>query len=1189
MADLVKPFSHNSITEINRLDAALEAAGIGSWELDLNNKYFRICRRFKSLFEYSGKDIIPYNELLALVYIADQQQVDEAIQKAIQIESGGSFEMEIRTANAGNAQPRWLRWKGQVYFNEQEQPYQFSGIIQDVTAQVESRQQLYESEVKLRTLVDNTPDVITRWNTELQLIFTNPAFENKTGTDNASLLGKTKMQMGQPESVALPYMKCLQAVIDSRMPKEHYYSFFTHKGESYFYSRLVPEFGPDGEVQSVLAIARDITELKASEARFQTIVEQAPMAIGLFNSREMIIEIGNDKIFEVWGKDRSILGMHLMEALPEIKGQGFLELLEGVFDTGVPFFGNEMQAKLLRKGQMQDVYFDLTYTPVRDTDNNDISGVMVLAVEVTEKVTAKRIIEKSEAKFRLLIEEAPAAICLLAGIDMKIELANETMLGYWGKTSSVIGKKAEDALPHLQGQGFFEILSSVYTTGITHTEKSAERILENNGVADTFYFDFTFKPLLDLSGQVYAILNMAVDVTQQVKALIALEESESRLRSVLAAAPAGIGLFTGRDFIIEMPNQAFIDILGKGPDITGKPLRQIMPELKDQAFLQVLEEVYTSGKMSRNFASQINIVQQGVMTNNFYNVSYTPLLNSVGKVYAILEIAIDVTEAVKTNQRLEESEQFSRSLFYNSPVANMVVTGEDMEIVTINKNMLNLLGRDLSVIGKKFAEALPELSETNLPGRLIHAFRTGQAFNQPEEMLMIVRNGEPYTGYYNYIHQPLRNMNGEIYGIVITASELTRQVLARQEIEEAENTLRSAVEMADLAMWSINPATGIITHSERMTQWLGMEQNETELKKGMSHIPQKDRARVEQAIQQAMLPHSDGNYNEEHLIENRRTGRRRIIQSHGKTFFDSQGKPYKLIGISRDITEQHQMRLALEQQVQQRTEELATMNEELAAINEEYSATNEELAGLNQLLLRSNESLQRFSYVASHDLQEPLRKIQSFSDLLIARYAAQLGDGAEYLKRMQSAATRMSVLIDDLLSFSRISTYQDATTPVNLNDAINHVLTDLELKIQETGAIITVGILPVIQGDQSQLNQLFQNLISNALKFVPNDTVPVITVSTEIRFAADLPSDVIPGNRVAAYHRVDVADNGIGFDQKHAQRIFQVFQRLHGKNEFPGTGIGLAICEKVVSNHGGAIAVKSQPGQGSVFSVYLPV
>lgn len=337
MTNFPKPFSRDSITEINRLESALAAAGIGSWELDLNNNQFWLCERAKSLFDFSGKDIVPYNELLLSVHADDRQATELSIKNALESASSGIFEIDLRIRNSGSVQPHWLHWKGQAYFDDYGAPIRFSGIVQNATSQVLAKKQLYESENKLRSLIDNTPDVITRWNTNLELIFANTAFEEKTGTDNASLLGKTNQQMGQPENTAMAYMKCLQTVIDTRMPQEHYNSFQTSKGEIYFYSRLVPELGDNGQVQSVLAIARDITDLRSSEARFQTMVEQSPMAIGLFNSREMIVEVGNDKIFEVWGKDKSIIGQRLLEALPEIEGQGYLELLQGVYDTGTPF------------------------------------------------------------------------------------------------------------------------------------------------------------------------------------------------------------------------------------------------------------------------------------------------------------------------------------------------------------------------------------------------------------------------------------------------------------------------------------------------------------------------------------------------------------------------------------------------------------------------------------------------------------------------------------------------------------------------------------------------------------------------------------------------------------------------------------------------------------------------------------
>ncbi|MBO0947854.1 GAF domain-containing sensor histidine kinase [Fibrella forsythiae] len=239
-------------------------------------------------------------------------------------------------------------------------------------------------------------------------------------------------------------------------------------------------------------------------------------------------------------------------------------------------------------------------------------------------------------------------------------------------------------------------------------------------------------------------------------------------------------------------------------------------------------------------------------------------------------------------------------------------------------------------------------------------------------------------------------------------------------------------------------------------------------------------------------------------------------------------------------------------------------------------------------LQRSNQNLQQFAQIASHDLQEPLRKIQSFGDILQAKWGTQLGDDVDLLMRMQQAAKRMSSLIKDLLVYSRILTRQEDPASISLNQVVADVLKMLEINISEANAQVTVTALPVVQGDSKQLEQLFQNLLSNALKFRRKGIPSQITVGSQPISAADLPDLIKPIKKVAMYHRVQVSDNGIGFDGKYVDRMFQVFQRLHSKNEFTGTGIGLAICEKVVNNHGGIITATSQPGSGSTFSVYLP-
>lgn len=236
----------------------------------------------------------------------------------------------------------------------------------------------------------------------------------------------------------------------------------------------------------------------------------------------------------------------------------------------------------------------------------------------------------------------------------------------------------------------------------------------------------------------------------------------------------------------------------------------------------------------------------------------------------------------------------------------------------------------------------------------------------------------------------------------------------------------------------------------------------------------------------------------------------------------------------------------------------------------------------------ANESLEQFAYVASHDLQEPLRKIRAFGDRLNTKYADQLeGSGRDYIERMQNAAARMQTLINDLLKYSRVGRFHEPFQLINLTDLIHDILNDLETTISETNASITVNDLPAVQAEPSQLRQLFQNLISNAIKFQQPDKPPEIVVTFEKINASEI-EDYVIAEVSSVYYKIKITDNGIGFNEKYLDRIFNIFQRLHGRSEYKGTGIGLAICRKIVENHGGLISATSKPGQGSTFYVTLP-
>lgn len=251
---------------------------------------------------------------------------------------------------------------------------------------------------------------------------------------------------------------------------------------------------------------------------------------------------------------------------------------------------------------------------------------------------------------------------------------------------------------------------------------------------------------------------------------------------------------------------------------------------------------------------------------------------------------------------------------------------------------------------------------------------------------------------------------------------------------------------------------------------------------------------------------------------------------------------------------------------------------------------NRMLQRVNRDLQRSNENLQQFAYVASHDLQEPLRKIQSFGDLLMERFAPQLGnEGTDMIGRMQVASQRMSLLIRDLLAYSRVSTHHEPHRAVSLNRIVSEAVDSLYVAIHESKATIEISSLPQITGDASQLGQLFQNLLANAIKFRRPNTPPHVLVNYQKLVVSQLSEEMraVVGNQHSVAE-IMISDNGIGFDARHAERIFQVFQRLHGRNQYPGSGIGLAICRRVAENHGGFITASSEPGKGTTFRVYFP-
>ncbi|QDK80899.1 PAS domain S-box protein [Spirosoma sp. KCTC 42546] len=781
------------------------------------------------------------------------------------------------------------------------------------------------------------------------------------------------------------------------------------------------------------------------------------------------------------------------------------------------------------------------------------------------------------------------------------DLNSSTQLVRWNdRCQELFNFPGKDTLP------FQQVLSRIHPDDQDRVNAAIQQALtaQSDGLYDVLFrtlgTDHTPSRWLNCKGKAYIdqagvpqrLSGIAQDVTLQIQQQAHLATSEQF--DQLANEAAGIGTFHLHLATGYLTYKALLAKILTGQETTRfdhtKLTSFIHPDDRS-----IRQKAFADGLLTGKIRYEVRFIWQDDSVH-WIRMLGTYIFDESGNAQDVIGVVQDITDQVLSRQRLEDSEAQMRSLIESAPFPIGVYVGRQMQIQFANQSIKSVWGKGDEVVGKLYSQILPELANQNIYDQLDSVYSTGTPFHAKNQRVDITIDGKLQPYYFNYSFTPLYNAAGQVYGVMNTAAEITDLILAKQQVEKTEAALLGAIELAELATWSLDIETGIFSYSKRFMDWLGFSESTKSMDEAYNPLPDDYRQSVADAIAATVAPGSSGYYENEHPIINRLTGQIRIIHAQAQVFYDTDGKPLTLTGTAQDITTQRQLQLALEQQVQERTEELAATNEELSAINEElaatneeYAATNEELEEANQLFSRSNENLQRFAYVASHDLQEPLRKVQQFGDLLKSQYASQLGDGIGYLERMQAAASRMSNLIKDLLSFSRISTRQEVSSLVSLNGVLSTVLSDLDLRIQETGALVTVDSLPRIHGDKSQLEQLFQNLLSNALKFRRTDRPPLVHVRAQLIATNELPLSIKPTRITSNYHRIDVSDNGIGFDEKYVDRIFQVFQRLHNKSEFAGTGIGLAICEKVVANHGGAITAHSKLGQGATFSLYFPI
>ena len=386
--------------------------------------------------------------------------------------------------------------------------------------------------------------------------------------------------------------------------------------------------------------------------------------------------------------------------------------------------------------------------------------------------------------FNILIEESEMPIGLYEGENFIIRVANKAILKAWGKDAGVIGMEIAAALPEILDQPFLHILKNVFQTGVAYEAKEDKVVLSINGSMQTFYFDFVYKPLFNEEGKVWAILNNATDVTELVNAKFKCKESEELFRQMIYDAPIAIGILRGEDFIIEDANVDLLKIWGKTNQVIGLKLFDGLPEIVNQAFPKILEQVYKTGEAHYGYETLARLERNGIISDYYFNFVYDPIFDQEKKVSGIMIVANEITSQVVSRLELQESEERFKNLVLDNPVPTAFYETENIVIKIANNEMLKLWGKSDKIIGLPMGEGIPELVGQPFIPLLQEVYRTGIPYHADQQEATLVLDGVPTTNWYNFTYKPLRDAEGKVFGVLHAAIDVTRQVQLQHQKDE---------------------------------------------------------------------------------------------------------------------------------------------------------------------------------------------------------------------------------------------------------------------------------------------------------------------------------------------------------------------------------------------------------------------
>mgnify|MGYP003645082929 FL=1 len=937
-------------------------------------------------------------------------------------------------------------------------------------------------------------------------------------------------------------------------------------------------YDDDGRVNGVLVTCTETTEtvltkkgLQESEHRLRSMIDQAPVSIAIFRGKDYVTEMANSLALEMWGrKEEEVLNKPILEAMPELKLQSIKGLLDQVYSTGKTFSTSEFPVQLMRNSKLDSTYVNFSFEPLLDGDGA-IEGIMGLGIEVTDHVNARKKIEESEKKYKELIFGLPVAV-YTCDAEGYIQLYNEAAVKLWGRTPKVGRDLWCSSWKIFHSDGTPMSLEDCPMTmaldggEIINSELEVER-------PDGTRVSFIPYPQLiyDDEGKIIGAINTLIEITEQLIARQKIRESEIRFKAIADNIP-NLAWMAHADGSIFWFNKKWHDYTGTTPEE--------MEEQGWQSFQhpEMFPEVLANWQYSLEHGEKFEMIFPIRGANNKYRQFLTrvlPVYNDQGNIFKWFGSNTDITDHVNAKRGLEESEKKFRLLADSLP--QFVWTADPKgNLNYFNQSVFEFSGfsRDHLIDQGWLQMVHPDDREKNIKA-WEDSIATGKDF-------LVEHRFQRHDGTYRWQlsrAKPQRNARGKIQMWVGSSTDIQEQKVFRNELERQVK--------------------------ERTAELL-------ELNESLKKSEQRYHLMVEEVQDYAILY-----LNREGIVENWNTGAEKIKgykaeeiigKSFSNFYTDKDRKiqlPQKLLQLAakngKAVQEGWRVRkdttlfwanVVITAIHNEKNEVIgfSKVTHDLTVKKESDDALREkkiELEQKNIELQKMNKELQSFAYISSHDLQEPLRKIQTFASRIIEKDQETLSENGKYLfQRMQLSAERMQSLIDDLLAYSRTHNLEGDFEKTNLNLIIEEVKQELSEELLQKNALIDTDKTCEVNIIPFQFKQLFYNLISNSLKFsYPGQAVQII-IKNEYVNGQELEGENFQEDK--NYCHITFSDNGIGFDQEYSEKIFELFQRLHGRTEYPGTGIGLAIIKRIVENHNGMVMARSELGKGATFDIYLP-